>query len=226
MRGFLSLLVLAALLAGCSDKPKVNAAEDYLGAAQYARLAPDPALDGMLVWRSPDYDPRRYRGIVVENVEVARPEEIAARNKVAPEDLTALSFYLRQVVDKAVQGYGPRPGTPERQIARLKFVITDVAPTNPVMNTVSSVTPVGLLMSLGTRAATGEFNWVGGCSVAGFLTDSGTGERMVVFAAQKTGDKYSLDNFSELGQTRANFDAWAALVRTRLEQLAPSIRAQ
>lgn len=223
MRTLLLLLCLALLATGCSGKNKVNAAEDYLGAANYARLAPDPSLDNMLIWRSPDYDPKNYNGVVVDKVEIAKPEEIAARNKVDPQDLTALAFYLQQVAGKAVEGYGPRGGTDQRVI-RLKFVITDVAPTNPVMNTVSSVTPIGLLMSLGTRAATGEFNWVGGCSVAGFLIDAKSGERMVIFAAQKTGDKYSTNNFSELGQARANFDEWASAIRKRLEQLAPYVK--
>ena len=57
MRRFLVVLCLAALAAGCSGKAKVNAMEDYLGADQYERLAPDPSMGNILIWRSPDYDP-------------------------------------------------------------------------------------------------------------------------------------------------------------------------
>jgi hypothetical protein len=79
--------------------------------------------------------------------------------------------------------------TPEPGTLRIQMAIVDADSSKPVRNTLSTIVPVGMVLSLGKYTATGKQVGVGEITVQMKITDANTGELLGAALDRRLGGK-------------------------------------
>ena len=112
---------------------------------------------------------------------------------------------MEKVVDQ------PCPG-----VLRARFAITDVKPSKPVANTLSTVLPVGWVVSGATKVVSDENVGTGQAAAEMELLDSMSGERLAAAVDRRQGGKKAFSG--KWSDAQGAFDYWAKTFRQRLDQ--------
>lgn len=220
------ILVVALLLSLCACagtgknlSTDFNPADHFLG-NDYNLLQAKPELNGGLGWRNPQFVAEKYTALYIEPVVLWHGEDMARESGLTMEDLKLLAKYFHDVLTNVPDGQKlalaaqPGPG-----VISVQAAVTEVEASSPVSNALTSVIPVGILLSAGKQAVTGQAMGVGKCAVEVKFVDSQTDEKLALFAETKVGKKYSTDGFTKTGQTEEAMNEWAALMKERIDVL-------
>jgi hypothetical protein len=212
----LALPALVLLLCACAAKNNVDPTRHFLG-PEFGKMTPVANAKERYSWRNPNFDPKHYSAVILDPTVVWQAEAMAQDAGVTREELDAVARHFDQVLLKAMQSIDfPVKSDAAPRTLRISAAITQVKASNPTMNTISSVLPVGILMTLGRKAAGGSDPNVGSCSIEMRFSDAVTGETLGLFADHKEGDKYDSANFHALGQAEKATDQWAEGMRTAI----------
>ena len=108
----------------------------------------------------------------------------------------------------------PGPG-----VLRVRAAITDLSPTKPGINTITTVLPIGLAISIFKKRATGEHAGVGSVTTEMELLDSSTNEVLAAGIDYEAGQKYRVDKMlSKWGHIRVAIESWAKALQERLDE--------
>jgi hypothetical protein len=213
----LAALALATLaLAACARKQTTTgdpAVDHFLG-ADYGKMTQVLGHTERFAWRNPAFNPKDYSAVLLDPTVVWRKDVLAELSKVNPAELDALTRHFDEVLKKTMTDIDfPLKDTPAPRTMRVSAAITQVKASNPALNTVFSVLPVGILVTLGQKAVGVADPNVGSCTVEVRFSDAMTGETLGLFSDHKDGDKYDSANFHELGQAQKAIDQWAEMLR-------------
>lgn len=212
-------LALVLLLCACSAREPLTPSQHFLG-AEFGKMTPVAGVQERYSWRSPTFDPKNYSAVILDPTVVWQADDMVRQAKVSREELDAVAKHFDTVLLKTMQSIDfPIKDAPAPRTMRISAAITEVKPSNPTMNTISSVLPVGILISLGRKAAGGTDPNVGSCSIEMRFSDALTGETLGLFADHKEGDKYDSANFHKLGQAEKAEDTWAEGMRAVILRL-------
>lgn len=217
------MLIVAVMLCLCAcatggkqSATDFNPADHFLG-ADYALLQKNPDLKGGLGWRNPSFNPAVYSAMYIEPVVLWHGEDMAKESGLDMEELELLAKYFHDVLTHVPDGKSMKlAAQPGPGVISVKAAVTEVEASSPVSNALTSVIPVGILLSAGKQAATGQAMGVGKCAVEIRFVDSVTGENIAMFAETKVGKKYDSSGFSKTGQTEEAMNEWAALLKERI----------
>ena len=108
-----------------------------------------------------------------------------------------------------------RPGS---GVLRLRIALTDAWGTKPVLDTLSTVVPVGLAISALERVALGKPLTTGSVRIEAEALDGETGVRLAALVDERVGAKITgrFDKWSKWQDARDAFDYWAARLRATL----------
>ncbi|GAB6112813.1 DUF3313 domain-containing protein [Desulfomicrobium salsuginis] len=216
------LVALLFSLCACATGGKqsatdFNPADHFLG-ADYAKLQENPDLKGGLGWRNTAFSPATYSALYIEPVVLWQGEDMARESGLKMADLKLLATYFHDVLTQVPDGKAlklssqPGPG-----VIAVKAAVTEVEASSPVSNALTSVVPVGIILSAGMKVATGQAVGVGKCAVEIRFVDSVTGETLAMFADTKVGKKYDTAGFTKTGQSEEAMNEWAALLKERID---------
>lgn len=218
MRQLVRLALPALLLLLCACAAKSTAMDEgpsrhFLG-ADFGKMTAVAGFKERYSWRSPAFDPKNYSAVLLDPTVVWQADAMAADAGVSPQELDAVAKHLDQVLKQTMQSIDfPLKDQPAPRTLRISAAITQVKASNPTMNTISSVLPVGILISLGRKAVGSADPNVGSCSIEVRFSDAVTGETLGLFADHKDGDKYDSANFHKLGQAQEAVDKWSVDLR-------------
>jgi hypothetical protein len=100
----------------------------------------------------------------------------------------------------------------------ISAAVTEARKSKPVINLVSSVVPMGIVLSYGKRIITGTGSGVGMVMVEAKFTDGQTGQILVEAVDARAGTKALRTKFnSTWGDVKLAFDWWSQRVAQRLE---------
>jgi hypothetical protein len=103
----------------------------------------------------------------------------------------------------------------------LRLAITDRVPNKPVTGTVTSIIPVGLILSGAKKLTTGTHTGMGGVSFEGELLDSQTNEVLMAVVTSETGKKYKIGkSVTKWGQVKEILNKYSGISRKRLDSLS------
>ncbi|MBW2220537.1 MAG: DUF3313 domain-containing protein [Deltaproteobacteria bacterium] len=103
----------------------------------------------------------------------------------------------------------------------LRIAITDLVPNKPGKGTVSSIMPVGIVVSGAKKLTTGTHIGMGGVSFEAELLDSQTNEVLMAVVDSKSGKKYKIrKSTSTWGHAKDIFKQCAKTLRKRLDKLS------
>lgn len=214
MHKLIPVLVLCTLLIGCAsggmkDVRKSGFIDDY------SMLKPGGDDRAALVYINPDVDFKPYTKIMFERVTVMLSAD-ADYKGIDPALFNELTVYYENALIDAVRtGYKvvdqPGPG-----VLRVRIAITDIKPSKPVSNTLSSIIPVGIVVAGVTKASSGDNLGTGEAATEIVVVDSLSGEQLAAAVDRRQGGKSMFRG--KWTDTKQAFDHWAKRFRQRLDE--------
>jgi hypothetical protein len=172
---------------------------------------PDIFVEGsgdQLLYRyvSPKVDVKQYSKIIIDPVMVQKDGEL---DKDELQDYQTLAnnayVYLKQELEKDYKIVkSPEPGT-----FRIQMAIIDADSSKPVRNTLSTILPIGMGLSLIKYTATGKQSGVGEITVEMKLTDANTGELLGAALDRRVGGKQLTKLWSSWNNADDALQYWA-----------------
>ena len=212
---WLTVLLAGALLAGCAasgmkDVQKTGFLSDY------SQLKQGTGDQVALVYFKPGVDFKPYNKLMFDRFVVLLSDSAQFR-EIDPAMLKELTDYYQNAVFNAVKsGYEivdqPGPG-----VMRIRVAITELKPSNPTANTLSTIIPVGIVVSGATKAVSGDNLGTGEAGTEFEMLDSVTGERLAAGVDKRQGGKGVFRGKWE--DTQQAFDFWAQRLRQRLDEV-------
>jgi len=131
--------------------------------------------------------------------------------------LKELTDYYQQALIKAVEGNYQVVDRPGPGVLWVRVAITGIKPTKPVANTLSTVLPVGWVVSGATKAASGDNMGTGEAASELEGLESMTGERLAAAVDRRQGGKSAFGG--KWDDTKDAFDYWAKRFGQRLDEM-------
>ena len=214
-----SLLAIVVLLGACATMQARSANKTgFLG--DYSQLKEGGEGRALLVYIDPAADVKSYTRILMEPVKLYASQENSMSN-VSPDDRKKLLNYADAAIrEQLAKNYvfvrEPGPG-----VMRLRVALTEADSSYVVLDTISTVLPIGLALAGLQTAATGSCSFVGSAGVEAELLDSQTGKRLMAAVDRRVGGKVTGqgDKFDEWRTVKNAIDFWAQKLQTRLTEL-------
>jgi len=132
------------------------------------------------------------------------------------QDMKELADGCNLEVVNVLKGTYPIVAEPGPDVLRLRFAITDLKQSRPVLSAVSSVVPIGLGISLIKKGATGSWAGSGATSVELMAMDSMTND--VIAVAQDDKSAGFTERFTKWGSTEEAFKFWAERIKQFIDK--------
>ncbi len=162
---------------------------------------------------NPKADFKQYTKLMIDPVLVYKYAEL---DKEELENYQKLAnnahVYLSKELEKSYQIVKfPEPGA-----LRIQMAIVDADSSKPVRNTLSTVVPVGMALSLVKYSATGKQSGVGEITLQMKMTDANTGELLGAALDRRVGGKELTKLWSGWHNADDALQYWAKLISFRL----------
>lgn len=209
----ITLLCVSVSLGIAHAGLEVKEYSGFLG--DYSKLKPGSEGGVAKVYVKEGVDFTKYKKIMCDEV-VFYFKEDAANKGISADEMKELSDKFHRAFIDIVGNAYPMVGEPGLDVLRVRAAITNLELPNRALNTVSSVVPAGIALSLVKKGVTGKSTGVGEISMEFELLDSQSNERLAAGVDRRAGAK--IDSFTKFGSADEAFKFWAGRLRTRLDQ--------
>jgi hypothetical protein len=213
-------IILVSFLISCastgtqSKKTEAAAqAEGFLD-GYYKDLQPGPEGGAKMRWLKPGVDFAKYNKIMLDSVIFYFGDD-SEDKRIDAQDMKELADACNQQVVNVLKGAYPIVADPGPDVLRLRFAITDLKQSRPVLSAVTSVVPIGLGISLVKKGASGSWSGSGATGAEVMALDSMTSE--VIAVAQDDKSAGFTERFSKWGSTEEAFKFWAERLKLFLD---------
>lgn len=213
--GFGLLLIGSLLLGGCSAGGMKKVEQSgFLG--DYSQLTAGGDGQAAQVYVKAGVDFKPYTKLMFERVAVSL-NPAAAKREVDPKILVEMADYYQNALLEAVKGGYEVVDMPGPDVLWVRAAITDIVPSNPTANTLSSIVPVGMVVSAAAKATTDSNMGTGEAATEVEILDSMTKERLAAAVDRRQGGKAAFRG--KWVDTQQAFDYWAKRFRERLDEM-------
>lgn len=193
-----------------AEAQKVGFLGDY-----YKNLQPGPEGGAKMRWLKPGVSFAKYNKVMLDSVIFFFAAD--SENKgIDPLEMKELADACdKQLVDSLKASY-PIVAEPGPDVVRLRFAITDLKQSRPVLSAVTSIVPIGLGISIIKKGATGAWTGSGATSAEFMALDSMTND--VIAAAQDERRAGFTERFSKWGSAEDAFKFWGERIKLFMDQ--------
>ena len=212
---FRVLLGGALLLAGCAASSMEDVQQSgFLG--DYSQLQEGGNDQAAQVYFKPGVDFTQYDKLMFDRVVVLLSNTTENRQVDAVMRKELTDYYQNALYAAFKDGYqivyDPAPG-----VLRVRATITDLKASNPTVNTLSTLVPVGIVVSGATKAVSGDNLGTGEAASEIDVLDALTGERLAAAVDRRQGGKGVFRG--EWEDAKEAIDFWAKRFRQRLDEM-------
>jgi len=216
------IFALGILFTGCASQTKTIEEAGFLTDYSLLTKNEDPQWVDDWIYVKEGVDWKSYDKVMIDRITYYFSEDVEYKG-IQAEELIAIAVAFNEQYIRAFgkEGYTltdkPGPNT-----LRIRTAITGLKPNEPVTGTVSTIIPVGLIISGIKKATTGTHIGMGEAGGEAELLDSQTGEVLGAgIDTRATGKKYRIDqNITKWGQVEDITKVWAEeLVMQLVQQL-------
>jgi len=214
----------SVLLSGCSSTYQSRSVEGSGFLTNYSQLKDQGGDTAALSYIDPSVDFREYNKIMIDPIRAYAKDPESKMAKLPKEQQQVLLNYFdaalrEELKDDYILVNQPGPG-----VLRLRIAITEAQGSKVVLDTISTVLPIGLVASAGKALITGKHLNVGeiGAEVEGI--DSMTGKRVFAAVDARVGRKitFRFDKWSKWHTAKSAMDYWAERMEERLSEMRAS----
>ncbi len=213
------LVALVCMVSACASmQARSTKTAGFLG--DYSQLKKGGDDQALLVYIDPKADIKAYNKILMDPIRMYASKENSQMMDVSSEDQRKLLNYADAAVrEKLAKDYvfvqQPGPG-----VMRLRIAITEADSSYVVIDTVSTILPIGLAIAGIQTLATGSCSFVGSAGMEVEMQDSQTGKRLAAAVDRRVGGKVTGkgDKFDQWHTVKNAVDYWAERLQTRLAE--------
>jgi hypothetical protein len=176
---------------------------------------PGPEGGAKMRWLKPGVDFGKYDKIMLDSVVFFFAAD--SENKgIDPVEMKELADACNLQLVNALKGSYPIAAEPGPDVVRLRFAITDIKQSRPVLSAVTTVVPIGLGISIIKKGATGAWTGSGATGAEVMAIDSMSGD--VIAVAQDEKSAGFTERFSKWGSAEDAFKFWGERLKLFLDQ--------
>jgi len=189
-------------------------AEGFLN-GYYKYLQPGPEGGGKMRWLKPGVNFAKYNKVMLDSVIFFLADDSEYKG-IDPLQMKELAEACDLQVVNALKGAYPIVAEPGPDVVRIRFAITHLEGSKPVLSAVTSVVPIGLGVSLIKKGATGEWTGSGETGAELMALDSMTND--VIAVAQDEKSAGFGERFSKWGSAEDAFKFWGERIKLFMDQ--------
>jgi hypothetical protein len=214
----IALLTLSISCASTGTQAKGAAAEaqkvGFLG--DYANyLQPGPEGGAKMRWLKPGVDFGKYNKIMLDSV-IFFFADSSEYKGIDPQAMKELADACDQQIVNVLKATYPIVAEPGPDVVRIRFAITDLEQSRPVLSAITTVVPIGLGISILKKGATGSWTGSGATGAEMMAIDSMSGD--VIAVAQDKRTAGFTERFSKWGSAEDAFKFWGERLKLFLDQ--------
>lgn len=204
--------------AGCATSHQARSVTKSGFLWDYSQLKPGDSDQALLSYRNPKARWTQYKKVIIDPVSIyAAPD--ADMKSESREQRMALANYFTSALKENLSKHftvvrSPAPGT-----LRIRAALTDADQSEVLINTISTVMPIGLALSTAKRVVTGSDTGVGFAQAEVEILDSDTTDRLAAAVDKRYGTKALRSKFGSWNDAQAAMDAWAGQIAERLVEV-------
>ncbi len=214
------LLIISIFLftLGCSTTRQASEVtrSGFLG--DYSKLKPGKDGQALLVYKNPLAAWGLYSKIIIEPVSVYMTKDAQLRSD-SKEELKELANYFYSSLHEELKKSFKIVKTPGEDVLRLRVALTDGDQSEVLLDTISTVMPIGLALSAIKRNTYSDSDTaVGFAQAEADVRDSVDGTRLAAAVDKQYGSKALRSKFGSWNHAKEAMDHWAAQIKGRLVQ--------
>lgn len=223
--GVMGLALAAGLLSGCTSTYQARKAEPSGFLGDYSQLRPGQGDEALLVYVNSRANFQAYNKIMLDPVRIYATRD-SSLAKLPQEDLRRLVNYLDATMREHLAGDYTMVNQPGPGVMRLRMAITEARGAKVVLDTISTLMPIGLALSEVKNLATGSHSAVGSVGVECEGLDAVSNTRLFAAVDERVGRKITgkLDKFDKWRTANDAFDYWAERLQMRLKETRGRVR--
>jgi len=211
----IAITIAAIALIGCAAGGMKNVEESGF-LKDYSLLKPGGEGQAALVYVNTATDFKKYNKIMFERIVLSLAPDVKGR-EVDPTILKELTDYYQNALFDAVKSGYQVVDQPGPDVLWVRVAITDVVPSRPTANTMSSIIPVGLAVAAIAKTTSDANLGTGEAATEMEVLDSMTKERLAAAVDRRQGGKSAFRG--KWVDTQQAFDYWAKRFRERLDSM-------
>jgi len=210
----LSITIISlCLTVGCAgQKLAVKNYSGFLGDYSKLQAGPEGGVDQRYIKEGVDF--KQYNKVMLDQVRFYFKDDAADKGIDADAMKELSDTFNRAVIDALGSAY-PLVAKPGPNVMRIRVAITDMELPNRALNTITTVVPVGLVISTIKSGVTGKGTFVGEISMEFEVLDATTNEVIAEGVDRRSGGK--IDSMSKFGTADEAFKFWAQRLRTWMD---------
>lgn len=212
-------LVLSVASCASVQQPKKTG---FLG-EYYGNLEPGPKGGAEWRWIKPGVDIAKYDKVMLDRVVFYFAPDSEDKG-IDPEVMKELADDFNRELANALKDKYPIVGEPGPGVLRVRFALTGIRQSRPVLSGASSIIPVGLAVSIANKTATDAWVGSGATSAEMMVIDSVTSEVLACAEDEKIAG-FS-ERFSRYGSAREAFKFWSQRLRQMLDHYRAAGKAK
>lgn len=221
-RGVGTAVCAAALLvAGCASTKQMRSAVGSGFLSDYTQLANRGSGTALLSYVKPGADLRPYSKILMEPVCAYVTSKESPMARLPSKDRQRLVNYFDAVLRDRLNNNFELVHRSGPGVLRMRVAITEAKKSAVLLDTVSTILPLGLAVSAISEMATGKPLAVGEIGVECEVLDAVTGERLLAAVDARVGGKltFEFDKLDKWHTAKDALDFWAQRLHEKMCEL-------
>jgi hypothetical protein len=205
-------VLLGVVFAGCAATKQAGdvRASGFLGTDVFM-LTKGGEGEALRVYRNPTVNLAAYNNIILDPVTVWWGSKF--KEDMDREDLQVLANNFYKLLYKELSEDYKLVSEPALNTLRVQLALTNVDTRSATMDVISTVLPVGYVVSAGQDIATGKHSFVGEATVEGKIIDSRTGELIMAGVDRRVGGKRIGKGKGAWADVNNSLEFWAKQIR-------------
>ncbi|RPJ13303.1 MAG: DUF3313 domain-containing protein, partial [Deltaproteobacteria bacterium] len=218
MQKVMVLLMGLMLVVGCATTDSARTGEPVAKARflgdYYSRLEPGPEGGAKLRWLKPGVDFAKYNKVMLDSVIFFFSDDSEYQG-IDPQELKEIGDSANKQLVTALKERYPIVAEPGPDVLRIRFAVTELKQSRPVVSGITSVVPVGIGISIVKKGATGAWSGSGATGAELMVLDSKTNEVIALAKDDRTAG--FTERFSKWGSAEEAFKFWAERIKLFLD---------
>jgi hypothetical protein len=212
----LALTISLALALSVSSCASVQKPSGFLD-GYYKDMKPFPETEGSWMrWVKPGVDFSKYDKLMLDGVVFYLSPDSQDKG-IDPDVMKELADEFNLDMVNAVKDKYPIVAEPGPDVMRIKFALTGIKQSRPVLSGATTIIPAGLAISVVKKGTTGEWSGSGATGSEVMAIDSMTNDVLGVVQTQYIAG--FTERFTEYGSAKDAFKFWAGRLRYLLDKV-------
>ncbi len=214
-------IIIGILCVGCASTHQTRSVVTSGFLSDYSQLHEGEGDEALMIYIDQNATFSQYDKVIVEPVRLVASEDSDMADN-SKEELQAIADYFYASLNESLSKKYTVVTTPGPGTMKLRAALTDATGSSVVLDTLSSIVPVGMAINVLAKVATGNNLSVGSATGEIELLDSVSGQRLAAAVDGRSGAKYTgkFDKWSSWQDTKDACDYWADRIALRLDELS------